>query len=68
MVASIDEIARVAARNGSAIDGVAVTTRGQADVMAHNVVSARSLSELAGSLQELTRRFHTGRGPAASVS
>ncbi len=68
MVTSIEEIARVAARNGTAIDGVAVTTRSQADVMAHNVVSARSLSELAGSLQELTRRFHTGRGSAASAS
>jgi methyl-accepting chemotaxis protein len=68
MVASIDEIARVAASNGTAIDGVAATTRGQADVMAHNVVSARSLSELAASLQELTRRFHTGRAPGSATS
>ena len=60
MVGSMDEIARVAASNGTAIEGVASTTRGQADVMAHNVESARSLSELAASLQELTRRFHTG--------
>jgi methyl-accepting chemotaxis protein len=61
MVGSMDEIAGVAARNSTAIDGVAVTTRGQASVMAHNVGSARSLSELASTLQELTRRFHTGR-------
>jgi methyl-accepting chemotaxis protein len=60
MVGSMDEIARVADSNGTAIDGVAANTRGQADVMAHNVESARSLSELAASLQELTRRFHTG--------
>ena len=68
MVASIEEIARVAARNGSAIEGVVATTRGQGDVMAHNVVSARSLSELAATLQELTRRFHTRGTPAGSLS
>jgi methyl-accepting chemotaxis protein len=60
MVGSMEEISRVAASNGTAIEGVAATTRGQADVMEHNVESARSLSELAASLQELTRRFHTG--------
>jgi methyl-accepting chemotaxis protein len=60
MVGSMEEIARVAASNGTAIEGVAATTRGQADVMEHNVLSARSLSELAATLQELTRRFHTG--------
>jgi len=68
MVGSMDEIAGVAARNSMSIDGVAVTTRGQASVMAHNVDSARSLSELASMLQELTRRFHTGRGRAGAVS
>jgi methyl-accepting chemotaxis protein len=66
MVGSMDEIAGVAARNSTAIEGVAVTTRGQVEVMAHNVGSARSLSELAASLQELTRRFHTGRAGATS--
>jgi methyl-accepting chemotaxis protein len=60
MVGSMEEISRVAASNGTAIEGVAATTRGQADVMEHNVESARSLSELAATLQELTRRFHTG--------
>src|SRR5262249_3714513 len=68
MVGSMDEIAQVAARNSTAIDGVAGTTRGQASVMAHNVVSAPSPSELASMLQELTRRFHTGRVRSGAAS
>jgi methyl-accepting chemotaxis protein len=68
MVGSMDEIAGVAARNSTAIEGVAATTRGQAEVMVHNVGSARSLSELAASLQELTRRFHTRQGPLGAAS
>jgi methyl-accepting chemotaxis protein len=68
MVGSMDEIAGVAARNGTAIDGVAATTRGQADVMAHNVGSAGTLAELAGTLQDLTRRFDTGRSRTGAAS
>ena len=68
MVGSMDEIAGVAARNGTAIDGVAATTRGQASVMTHNVGSAGTLAELAGTLQDLTRRFDTGKSRAGAAS
>ena len=64
----MDEIAGVATRNSTAIDGVAATTRGQASVMAHNVGSAGTLSELASVLQELTRRFDTGRSRTGTPS
>jgi methyl-accepting chemotaxis protein len=68
MVVSIDEIQRVAERNGEAIDGVAATTQTQAQSMSSTVESSLSLADLSDHMHELVHRFDTGRraGPDES--
>ncbi|MGH0032759.1 MAG: methyl-accepting chemotaxis protein [Myxococcota bacterium] len=66
MVASIDDIARVAVDHGAAIQGVAGVARGQVDSMGRTVASSRALMELSERMNELVRRVHTGRVERAS--
>jgi methyl-accepting chemotaxis protein len=65
MVGSMDEIARVAASNGQAIDGVAGVARSQVAAMGRTVDSSRALTRLSERMHELLRRFDTGREEAA---
>jgi methyl-accepting chemotaxis protein len=68
MVASIDEIARVAERNGEAIDGVAATAHSQAESMSSSVETSRALTDLSDRMHELVHRFDTGRDAASEES
>ena len=61
MVAAMDEVAKVAGGNAAAIDGVVTTSQGQVASMTEMVASSRSLNGLAEKLQEVLRRFQTGR-------
>ena len=65
MVGSMDEIARVAASNGEAIQGVAGVARSQVAAMGRTVDSSQSLTRLSERMHELLRRFDTGRERAA---
>jgi methyl-accepting chemotaxis protein len=60
MVASMDEIAKVSARNADAIEAVVGTSQGQVTSMIDVVASSQSLSELAESLRGVLRGFRTG--------
>jgi methyl-accepting chemotaxis protein len=60
MVSSMDEIAKVSARNADSIDGVVSTSQGQVASMTEVVASSQSLSDLAESLRGVLRGFHTG--------
>ena len=61
MVGSMEEVDRVAALNAQAIDGVAVTARGQAGSVGRMVESSQALSALAEEMQALVRTLQTGR-------
>ncbi len=65
MVASMDEIARVAAASSESIDGVANVARSQADSMGRTVDSSKSLKQLSERMHELLHRFDTGREGAS---
>jgi methyl-accepting chemotaxis protein len=66
MVASMDEIARVAAKNGESIDAVAGVASRQVESMGRTVDSSKSLNELSQRIHELLHRFDTGRAGRAS--
>jgi methyl-accepting chemotaxis protein len=59
MVGSMDEIARVAVANASAIQDVATGAHDQLEVMARTVASAQALTELAEQMRGALRRFRT---------
>jgi methyl-accepting chemotaxis protein len=60
MVASMDEVAKVAERNAVAIDGVVATSQQQLASMSEMVTSSATLTDLAEQLQSVLRRFVTG--------
>lgn len=62
MVSSMDEIARVAERNASAIDAVVASTQRQVTLMTEMVSSSTSMTDLTESQRGALRRFRTG-GP-----
>jgi methyl-accepting chemotaxis protein len=68
MVASMDEVAKVAERNAVAIDGVVTTSQQQLGSMSEMVTSSATLTDLAEELQGVLRRFETGgseqKGPS----
>lgn len=64
MVASVDEIARVAVTNAQAVREVSESAQGQFAAMEETVASAHAMSELALELRGVLQRFHTGRGAA----
>ncbi len=59
MVASMDEIAKVAERNAGAIDGVAATSQKQVGAMTEVVASSKALTDLAEQLSGALLRFET---------
>jgi methyl-accepting chemotaxis protein len=61
MVASVEEIARVAVTNGQAVHEVAESAQGQFQAMEETVASARAMSELADELRGALQRFQTER-------
>jgi len=61
MVASVEEIARVAVANGQSVREVAGSAQGQFQSMEETVASARVMSELADELRGALQRFQTGR-------
>jgi methyl-accepting chemotaxis protein len=64
MVSSMDEIARVAQQNASAIDAVVASTQRQVVLMTEMVASSKSMTDLAESQRGALHRFRTG-GPDA---
>jgi len=66
MVASMSEIARVAAGNGTAIEQVAGTTDAQLASVAAIVDRAKALAKLADELHRGLHNFRTGQGAAES--
>ena len=60
MVDSMDEVARVAAGNATALDAVVTTSGDQVGSMADMVTSSKSLTELAEQLRVVLRGFDTG--------
>jgi len=63
MVDSMDEVARVAAGNATALDAVVTTSGDQVGSMADMVTSSKSLTELAEQLRVVLRGFETGGTP-----
>ena len=72
MVASMDDVAKVAERNAVAIDGVVATSQQQLASMSEMVTSSATLTDLAEQLQSVLRRFETGSsepgGPSCTPS
>ena len=60
MVGSVDEIARVAVANATAIRGVAAAAQQQLAATAETAGSAQAVAELADEMRALLRRFQTG--------
>jgi methyl-accepting chemotaxis protein len=67
MASSMDEIARVAARNADAIEGVVASTQRQDGLMAEMVSASKSLTDLAEGQRAMLRRFETGGRVAKST-
>jgi methyl-accepting chemotaxis protein len=65
MVGAMDEIARVAVANGSAIRDVSEATQVQVGAMVETASSAQALTELADEMRGVLRRFRTDGAGAA---
>ena len=67
VVAAMEEIAKVAARNASSVEDVVATSKNQAESMREMVQSSSSLTDLSETLRGVLQRFETGRKPTAEA-
>jgi methyl-accepting chemotaxis protein len=68
MVSAMDEVAKGAESNSVSIEGVVSTSERQLNSMNEMVNSSSTVAELAEQLQEILRRFDTGRRVAGDAS